>query len=767
MSPLSRQSIHLFFELLRPIVRSVGLNVFNFILDRLSNRVEPKKNVVSTSFWVAFSRCWVHILPVSISIFLIQLKVRGHYLGQHLRGPTSNDQEDSVALAFIQVAAKLLELLIVASLAAVVFQVIRDGLLHEDGIPFGIATSGFSFDRMQYFWSPPLWGGLWGFRKSRKFRGMLLLCVIALSGSIALVAGPASAVLLLPRITTWNLFETRAWLNGTNDQFWPENLTGDHIGGDQCRWSPGIYCVNKLLPYLLTYYSISQNAWGYQISPPEQKYPRILEGTPREPGVSAEAWSIAPHAATSFLLGSLWYDPWWYPMDGKHTGVVSGEIVSKAAAVRTVCSRDVKSFDRNTPSIPLPLLSEYSTWAPNNGTEGPYVNVSFPRSRWETGMMANRDTVTTVWIPPSVNMTSVTVGLVVFGQQVVNSSQRNGVVCSIDARWNRAKHVSTKSVWYGLGNQGNTISAQLSSQHTPESTINGPLPIKNEENWRHISAEIEWFNTLSYSVPANGGNISETEWLNTLGYGVSANGGNAYSSEFIRVNTTYLGNILLTQIRPDNISATPWDPQHTTTIETVISTVMADAISGIGLAHLWSTPTIPVDFADNCSYNAISGSHPLCPPPSLNDKEMIQLTFNGSLTDYAYKASRPTDYVSIAVLSVYIFIAFAHILRLLSTRRSSVCWDTVEELVLLAKTSDSRTEGTPLKNTSAGISLFPTMALRNRIRGRAADERKEGQEELQLLIEKDFSRDDGTQEVKDGKEYGMVDRKRPSQTTFK
>ena len=108
MPPVPRQSASLVTEHLRHIVHSVGLSLFNFILDRLSNRGEHKKKVVSISFWTAFSRCWVHILPVSISIFLIQLNLKGSYLGQHLRGPTSSDQEDSIALAFIQVAAKIL-----------------------------------------------------------------------------------------------------------------------------------------------------------------------------------------------------------------------------------------------------------------------------------------------------------------------------------------------------------------------------------------------------------------------------------------------------------------------------------------------------------------------------------------------------------------------------------------------------------------------------------------------------------------------------------
>ena len=56
------------------------------------------------------------------------------------------------------------------------------------------------------------------------------------------------------------------------------------------------------------------------------------------------------------------------------------------------------------------------------------------------------------------------------------------------------------------------------------------------------------------------------------------------------------------------------------------------------------------------------------------------------------------------------------------------------------------------------------MALRTRIRSKAADESKDGQEELQLFIEKDNSRDDGTQKVRDGKRYGVVDQRRHSHT---
>ena len=100
-------------------------------------------------------------------------------------------------------------------------------------------------------------------------------------------------------------------------------------------------------------------------------------------------------------------------------------------------------------------------------------------------------------------------------------------------------------------------------------------------------------------------------------------------------------------------------------------------------------------------------------------------------------------------------IAFIHILYLLKTKRSSACWDTIEELLLLARTSDSATKGTSLENTSAGISTFSTMALPTCIRTRATDGSNDDQEDLQLLIGEDVSPTNWTQEVIEGEPYGV------------
>ena len=47
------------------------------------------------------------LLRVAVFLYLLRLRFRGYYIGEHLGGSSSNDQEDSVTLAFIQVAAKI------------------------------------------------------------------------------------------------------------------------------------------------------------------------------------------------------------------------------------------------------------------------------------------------------------------------------------------------------------------------------------------------------------------------------------------------------------------------------------------------------------------------------------------------------------------------------------------------------------------------------------------------------------------------------------
>jgi hypothetical protein len=91
-------------------------------------------------------------------------------------------------------------------------------------------------------------------------------------------------------------------------------------------------------------------------------------------------------------------------------------------------------------------------------------------------------------------------------------------------------------------------------------------------------------------------------------------------------------------------------------------------------------------------------------------------TFNWQLTiqGLSYRASFPTDYLSISVLLGHILLALGHTIWLLYRRQSSGCWDTITELVTLAQ--NSRPAHKVLKNTSTGIKYLGTFAKVGKIR---------------------------------------------------
>ncbi len=180
---MTRFSVRYFF-------RSVGLHVLNTVYYGRNSRhlTEPKKHVVIESCWVAFQRSLVHLLPSIASIVAIALNRNGFFIGFELAGIPGHDQIDMAAL---QVAAKLQELLIIASIGSIVYHRLRHDLLSQ-GLPFGLLGSGISFTQVIYIWSPEFVAAL----ICRSNRTLTIIIIV--STIISSTAGPATAVLIFP-----------------------------------------------------------------------------------------------------------------------------------------------------------------------------------------------------------------------------------------------------------------------------------------------------------------------------------------------------------------------------------------------------------------------------------------------------------------------------------------------------------------------------------------------------------------------------------------
>lgn len=129
----------------RSFWRNIGLAILTF---SNSGKGEPPKVLIQSSRWIALSRCAVHLLPAAVSISLVGLNLSGFFIGHNLDGAGSAG--DDFKQSTLQVAAKLQELLIVASTTSIIFHVLLKELTMGDGLPLGLLVSGWSFASIRY-----------------------------------------------------------------------------------------------------------------------------------------------------------------------------------------------------------------------------------------------------------------------------------------------------------------------------------------------------------------------------------------------------------------------------------------------------------------------------------------------------------------------------------------------------------------------------------------------------------------------------------------
>ena len=331
------------------------------------------------------------------------------------------------------------------------------------------------------------------------------------------------------------------------------------------------------------------------ISTPEENFPRNIEGAPRIPGVNAEAWTFAPHAPASLLLTNLWKDPHWNPKD-KSTATKSGEADVEAAAVRTVCNPTIRKLGNDTKNFALPNLRKYDVWSPNDMRPDNYAYIPPPARFHE---QVDNGNMTTVFLPPSLEMVSVTTGVLVLGPRNT-TGVRFALACSVDARWNKALHTMADSGDNSIGNPGNAISAKLCGRRSRSGLKESTLPIPSD-CWRHITAELD-------ALEAALGFATEFS-LSYQPHGIEHD---SYS-----YRTTALGSIVLARLKHFAEESTPiehWS-NNTDAVESVVSTAFADSISRIGIERQQlSAGHTPTESVKSCQQ--ITDKYMFCPPPT-------------------------------------------------------------------------------------------------------------------------------------------------------
>lgn len=686
------------------LFRAIGLEIINVLArtKRHPRLVEPPKPVISSSRRLGLARCAVHLLPAAVSAVLITLSVKQYYIGFHLQGIITDDDTN---LALLQIAAKAQELLMTASISTIVFHMIRSELIYGDGVPLGWLGSGFSFTGLSYFWSPEFWYSLRYHAPRWKKLGLFGSLLVA--GILAVIAGPASAVLLIPRFDEWSAGGSIFFLDGTADEIWPNRLSYDDpddplyctgpssisngvcpSGGFQALWNhyqqvnvSSFLDVGTKLPYAG---DLAGSRYYYETGPELQVPARITLGNVRRNNGALSTFLIQPHAATTIFQRQLTVD-WFNAAQNvsnrlleniaryhSHSNLNS-RIKTQIPSVGVRCSA-AQNISADSKEVEFP--TQQPTGIGNQKATLPNINstsVSHLRLAWAVLNDTIWPGVTTgayLELPWSTNDSRVVIG------------------CTIRASWlegelwhaGPAYAIYTERVEFGT-NREITVDRSWLDALTPPTPLRGPGYFDFEPSILESILIASGIDTPSPNSGTNNERMTATDIWNGEEF---TGGGN---------RTTFLESILASHF-VDGIARTGSHRAYNTT----------DSSSDVPLAL----------FARGSDYNKtlLRGTNALeHPAPGAKYTELRQ---NVTIEGYMFRATSVADYLSMSVVAFHIAIALAHTSWCLWYKTSSGCWDTITELLVLAQNSPPAAGA--LQNTGAGIKSGPLYARKARLR---------------------------------------------------
>ncbi|ETS85554.1 hypothetical protein PFICI_03579 [Pestalotiopsis fici W106-1] len=696
------------------VLKALGLRLlahFPILRNNFGLSNETPKQIMRTSVPMAIAGLTIHIFPILVSAVIIALNMKYLFLGRSLPGII---YDDNITTAIFQVMAKIHELLIVSSLSTIIFSAVRVQLLYGTGVPLGMLCSGFNFPQITYFWSEEYWGAMTAPLPRRTLFPFGLLLLTA--GLIAVTAGPASALLMLPRQQAWSAGGTSFYLRGLIDDLQPSRVVAaESTMNKKCLNSSGISlstCPSSGFLSLMSYAMKQQNIKnGDNLRPPALG----ITGQFGELNVTID--SVTTHIPSSQLAGDIrgvacqtsvlgsWipvtmyqdvlYNDWIQAYDSiyyetsklnelsqfeyKYNFGSSYSTRTSIPIVRTACS-PAQNVSSNQITVDFPILPRYSCW--NDTASIDFRGLESKASRQ----------LKVTWLPLPSAFGTTSTGMVFESPWSYDGGSRIVVGCSIDARWIDGRvggsfgrppvfDINSRnfSESWGLSLMG------LSSQFRPS----------DDGSWTSITLDESWLASLT-----------------PLKEPPSPLSSNMTTFETILQSSALIDHDLMYSDDP----ATLWNEvilgssNRTIFLEWLTSLLISDGLSRYGSERVLNFTGPPsewslMDYHKESDYNSrlLHGINVLQPPKGV---EYTTFEVEFTLQGLSYQAQIITDYLSIAVLSAHIVLALVHTVYVLRVHQSSDAWGTIIELIILAY--NSHPTSAMLHNISAGIKCIKT-----------------------------------------------------------
>lgn len=691
----------LLFWICRPFL---CFELFSTIFHNHKVPFEVPKKIAKHNRWNALSLCYIHLIPILISTFLLVLNFSNVFY-QPVGASNQN-----ISFDILQFAAKIHELVITASFSAIVLYYIQYELLHGRGVPLGSLLAGFQVTDIGSLWSPGLWATGFATCGGKRIGSMMIVVLIVLTVILGVAVGPASAILMLPSVGWWNyqisnLYgDQYGFHNSTTPRFlifankstlWPDYV-GDTTNFPSICDSISIVdqipldCPLGGLSALLgqgTYNRVileAGNITTQEFTANEIIYNRYIEWRiTLNPGAwnddNIVGWAQTTQLSTSNLLASLYEFQYQSAHGGNSDSQLVGEgfgdtrwsldsfIKGQLLAPSTFTQCSFNYYTGNIFSGPYSFTANGPKYTLQSNNHGALAELIFPLQNNQTWsstasplleLWNSSANMVTLWIEPedsgentpSIGLVSATFanGTVSLNESDHKSFEYSAIIttCSVYSYWSPVEiHIEPST--------GSYIQATYKNQA--------------QSDVQPIKIDIDWANR---ALPPN----------NTVGK---------------------LAVVLSSTPSTGNLESAPWElPLGAVTslfITDVISRIGMDIESAIApkgrqLNQSQSVYQIPTNYVGELGFDA-------------KDSELTEFSLTTSRYGYSYSMTGITRQLAAGILLFHMLVALIYIFITVRLGWSYYGLKSLCEVVVLAINSSPSNS---LNNTSAGIERFDT-----------------------------------------------------------
>ncbi|KUJ07741.1 uncharacterized protein LY89DRAFT_742513 [Mollisia scopiformis] len=207
-----------------------------------------KKKSIRQALVDSWKKLLPHMLAIVVTAAVVQLSFRNVYW-MDLKAPHENISPgltQSGALNFLQLAAKLHELLILASISSIVLYAVQSHLTGPSGLPLVMVANSFELTSGQFLRRKSFWTVPWSVdvTTGKKFFYLKFWLLSLLAAALVVLSGPSSAIAVIPTLNYFEISEPFRspvlpyFIFNRSTDLWPTTLSSGSLNsptsGNNC-----------------------------------------------------------------------------------------------------------------------------------------------------------------------------------------------------------------------------------------------------------------------------------------------------------------------------------------------------------------------------------------------------------------------------------------------------------------------------------------------------------------------------------------------------